>query len=296
MEGEPRWDFKFIRRSLDDYNNIELFTILRTTQNKILTQSTGNTVEKSLEQGFPSKAEELFGYQGLIIGSVEANYFTPTQQQLIRDFVDRRGGGLLFTAGRATLSDGGYPGSPLEDLVPTRMPTTRGTFHRDFSRVELTPEGAQSMICRLDDDPARNAERWKKMPNGGELPGSGREKTWRVGAFERHTTGKRAMPLLVTENYGRGRTAVLASEGVWRWRCGLPTKTRRSLPSGSRCSATWLRTRPVSLPPQRPKTVLSDDTPAHPRGSARQGIQAGGQCQRAGPLHESGWHFAPPWN
>ncbi len=43
-------------------------------------------------------------YQGLIIGGVEANYFTPAQQQLIRDFVDRRGGGLLFIGGRATLS------------------------------------------------------------------------------------------------------------------------------------------------------------------------------------------------
>ncbi len=109
MEGEPRWDFKFIRRALDDYNDIELFTILRTTQNKILHARRPERRSKRVsEQGFPSKAEDLFSFQGLIIGSVEANYFTPTQQQLIRDFVDRRGGGLLFTGGRATLSDGGY--------------------------------------------------------------------------------------------------------------------------------------------------------------------------------------------
>ena len=35
----------------------------------------------------------LFVYQGLIIGSVEAGYFTPVQQELIHQFVDRRGGG-----------------------------------------------------------------------------------------------------------------------------------------------------------------------------------------------------------
>jgi hypothetical protein len=79
----------------------------------------------------------------LIIGSVEANYFTPTQQQLIRDFVDRRGGGLLFMGGRATLSDGGYPASPLADLVPTNLPEGKGTFHRDFTGQELTPAGAR---------------------------------------------------------------------------------------------------------------------------------------------------------
>ena len=34
VEGEPRWEFKFIRRALDDYKEIELVSMLRTTQNK----------------------------------------------------------------------------------------------------------------------------------------------------------------------------------------------------------------------------------------------------------------------
>ena len=33
-------------------------------------------LRKELEDGFPAKPEELFAYQGLIIGSVEASYFT----------------------------------------------------------------------------------------------------------------------------------------------------------------------------------------------------------------------------
>lgn len=260
MEGEPRWDFKFIRRSLDDYNDIELFTILRTTQNKILTQTTGNTVEKSLEQGFPSKAEDLFSYQGLIIGSVEANYFTPTQQQLIRDFVDRRGGGLLFTGGRATLSDGGYPGSPLEDLVPTKMPTVRGTFHRDFSPVELTNEGALSMICRLDDDPAKNAERWKKMPMVANYQEVGEKKPGASTLLSVIPPGKRAMPLLVTENYGRGRTAVLATEGTWRWRMWLPHDDMTMFTFWQQMFRYMVTDTPGQISATTPKTVLSDDT------------------------------------
>jgi hypothetical protein len=32
----------------------------------------------------------------------------------------------------------------------------------------------------------------------------------------------RKMPLLITENYGRGRTAVLASGGTWRWQMSQP--------------------------------------------------------------------------
>src|SRR5581483_9978619 len=38
FEGEPRWEYKFIRRALDDYNDIELYSMVRTTQNKFLRQ------------------------------------------------------------------------------------------------------------------------------------------------------------------------------------------------------------------------------------------------------------------
>jgi len=34
--------------------------------------------------------------------------------------------------------------------------------------------------------------------------------------------GNRTMPLLITENYGRGRTAVLATGGTWRWQMSQP--------------------------------------------------------------------------
>jgi hypothetical protein len=260
MEGEPRWDFKFIRRSLDDYDGVQLDTILRTTQNGIYAQTTGKTDDPTLKQGFPGKPEDLFKFQGLIIGSVEANYFTPTQQQMIRDFVDRRGGGLLFTAGRASLSDGGYPGSPLEDLVPTNLPKTRGTFHRDFSPVELTSEGAQNMICRLDDDPAKNAERWKKIPMIANYQEVGDKKPGASVLLNVTPQGRRPMPLLVTENYGRGRTAVLATEGTWRWRMWLPHEDMTDYTFWQQMFRYMVTDTPGQITTTTPKNVLSDDT------------------------------------
>jgi uncharacterized membrane protein len=219
VEGEPRWEFKFIRRALDDYKEIELVSMLRTTQNKIYRQGTPDPPEThELEDGFPSKAEDLFRYQAIIVGSVEASYFTPTQQQLIHDFVDRRGGGILFSGGRATLSDGGYPNSPLADLLPVVLPTSRGTFYRDFTSAELTPEGADSVICRLDDDPVRNRERWAKMPQMANYQEVGERKPGAVVLLEAAPKGKKKTPLLVTENYGRGRAMLFATGGSWRWK------------------------------------------------------------------------------
>ncbi len=122
MEGEPRWDFKFIRRAVEDDKNISLYTIVRTTQNKIYTQAPEKKLHPELfGAGFPTKVEELFAFQGLILGSVEANYFTPAQQDLIQQFVDRRGGGLLFLGGRTSLADGGYQKPPFSDLAASAL-------------------------------------------------------------------------------------------------------------------------------------------------------------------------------
>src|SRR5215471_1413442 len=165
VQGEPAWEYKFIRRAIDDYPDIgiEIPSMLRTTENKILRQGIRDSTE--LEDGFPAKPEELFTYQAMIFGSVEASYFTASQQQAIHDFVDRRGGGLLFIAGRASFSDGGWQNSPMADLIPVQLGSNRGTFHQQaFSKVVLTPAGANSVLCRLDENPTVNASRWEKIP------------------------------------------------------------------------------------------------------------------------------------
>ena len=115
VEGEPRWEYKFIRRAEQDDRLLTIVSMLRTSENKIYRQ--GIDDPKELADGFPSRAEDLFPYQAIIIGSVEANYFTPAQKELIQQFVDRRGGGLLFLGGRASLGDGGWAASSLADLA-----------------------------------------------------------------------------------------------------------------------------------------------------------------------------------
>src|SRR3984885_5032758 len=112
---------------------------------------------KELASGFPTRPEDLFGYQGLIIGSVEAGYFTPAQQELIHQFVDRRGGGLLLLGGQFSLADGGWNASNLVDLLPTVLPTQAGTFHREadpksgttHTTTEPAPDGMPSIITLL---------------------------------------------------------------------------------------------------------------------------------------------------
>lgn len=216
LEGEPRWEFKFIRRALELDRSLQLASILRTTQNKIYRQ--GIASPKEFEEGFPSTAEELFAFQGLILGDVEIGYFTTTQRELIRQFADRRGGGILFLGGRATLADGGYAAAPFAELLPVALPDRKGTFHRDEAAAELTAAGRDSLICRIEEQPDKNLERWKKLPLLADYQEVGAPKAGALVLAELLAPGQRRLPLLVTENYGRGRTALFATSGSWRWK------------------------------------------------------------------------------
>ncbi len=214
IEGEPRWELKFVRRALEEDPNVDIVSILRTTQNKFYRQ--GIKDPKELEQGIPATVDEMFAYEGLIIGCIEAAAFTPAQQSLVREFVDRRGGGLLFLGGRVALSDGGWNRTPLADLMPVALADRKMTFRRDPAKAELTPAGLDSLITRLDDIPDRNAARWKLMPPVGDYQETGAPKPGAVTLLEARVAG-RALPLLTLQNYGRGRVAMLATGATWKW-------------------------------------------------------------------------------
>ncbi len=214
VEGEPRWEFKFIRRAEEDDPTVQIVSMLRTSENKVYRQGISDPNE--LADGFPVRPEDLFKYSGIIVGSVDADYFTPLQQELMREYIDRRGGGILFLGGRSSLSDGGWAVSALNELLPTFLPAGRNNFHRNPATVELTQAGVDSPITRLLDDPEKNAVRWKKLTYLADYEDAGSPKPGAT-VLASLNGGRRKMPLLITQSYGHGRTAVLATGGTWRW-------------------------------------------------------------------------------
>lgn len=266
IEGEPKWEYKFIRRAMDEEKTVQVASMVRTTQNKVYRQGIEGPAE--LEDGFPSKAEDLFKYQAIIIGGVELSYFSPTQQDLLRQFVDRRGGGLLFLGGRNGLADGGWAVSPLVDLLPTSLSDKRNSFQRDRAKVELTSSGRDSFIVRLNEDSGKNAERWTKMPELANFQVTGPAKPGATVLLDFNgPAGK--WPLLVTQNYGRGRTALLATSGTWRWQMLQPLEDKtHELFWQQLCR--WLVTdTPQPLMASTPRQVLSDETKVEIRADVR---------------------------
>ena len=267
LEGEPRWEFKFLRRAVEDDRTIDLVTILRTTQNKIYRQGIANPDE--LKDGFPTKVEELFAFDGIIIGSVDAPYLTPGQQTLLKDFVDRRGGGLLFLGGKDALSDGGWKQSADVELLPTILPDRKDTFVRVGATVELTAPGRDSLITRLEEDPARNVERWQKLPYVMNFQDVGQPKPGAVVLVDAKPTTGGKVPLLVTQNFGRGRTAIFATGGSWRWQMLQPVADKSHEMFYQQLLRWLVSDTPRKVITSTPKQLISDDSHVTLRAEVR---------------------------
>ena len=90
------------------------------------------------------------------------------------------------------------------------------------------------MICRIEDDPEKSIHHWKILPYLANYQDPGTPKPGAVVLASVDAGGKH-LPLLITENYGRGRTAVFATGGSWRWRMQQPVGTPARKLSGGNC-------------------------------------------------------------
>ncbi len=225
VEGEPRWEYKFIRRAVGQDSPIRLASLLRTTPNKFYRQ--GIDSEDELENGFPEEKETLFAYDALIIGSFAAAGLTEEQQEWIRDFVSERGGSLLMLGGRRGLADGGWGNSAVAEVLPAELPDIGApSFVRLPVPIQLTSEGEESLLTQLDSDPQTNRDLWSEMPDVADFQYLGAIKPGAVTLLEADVRGT-AQPLLMQQRFGQGNAYILASGGTWRWQMQLPSDDQR---------------------------------------------------------------------
>jgi uncharacterized membrane protein len=226
IEGEPRWEYKFIRRAVEGDRKLRLASAVRATPNRYYRQ--GLTSGSELEDGFPATAEELFGYSAVIIGSLEAAALSTDQQQWLKEFVDRRGGSLLMLAGRDGLGDGGWGRVAIAPLLPSKLP---GGADRSYgmrkSQARLTAYGRESVVGRLAADDAENEKAWQELPPLTDYQDLGELRAGAIVLLDSVTPDGKSAPLLVTQRYGRGSTWLLATASTWHWQMSLPKEDQR---------------------------------------------------------------------
>jgi uncharacterized membrane protein len=224
LEGEPRWEYGKIRSAFVDEKNMTLISVLRSADGKFYRQ--GVESGEDLVNGFPKTEEELFKYDAILIGSIEATFFSFDQLRAIEQFVSRRGGTVLLLGGSKSLTAGGYGNTPLADLMPVYMSGVTSEESQTFL-AQLSARGREHTAVRLADTVDANTKAWEQMP-AVTLPEIVTEiKPGATILLEaKNKTTNKVVPLLVEERYGRGRTLSLLASDTWRWRLMLDSQNK----------------------------------------------------------------------
>jgi uncharacterized membrane protein len=221
FEGEPRFEMKFLRRGVVDDKNLEVVALQRTADNKYM-RLFGDEPEdpEELVGGFPKTREELFKYRGLILGSVEAGVFSGDQLQMIAEFVERRGGGLLMLGGARSFGEGGYGGTPVADALPLLIdPSKRASEPSDLARLKVSPTraGLTHAVTQIANSEAASSTRWSELPQvtavNAMLPVKPGATVLLNGTDERGRT----QAVLSSQRYGRGKGLALTAQDTWVW-------------------------------------------------------------------------------
>lgn len=221
FEGEPRYEIKFLRRAVAADPEIQLVTLLRSAEEKFLRLDVDDPEE--LAAGFPETREELFAYDGLVLGDVEASFFTGDQLRMIGEFVDRRGGGLIALGGRRALAEGGYAGTPLADALPIRLPeAAAGSDGPGVVSLspELTPAGRRHPAVRLAEGEEASRERWSGLPPVTTVNRVGEVKPGAVTLLGGTGEDGDRRPLLSYQRFGRGLAVAFPVQDTWQWQMG----------------------------------------------------------------------------
>jgi uncharacterized membrane protein len=215
-EGEPRFEMKFMRLAIAEDPNLQLVTLQRTAENKYYRFDVDPSGVE-LAAGFPKTREELFAYRAIVLGSVEASAFTGDQLRMLSDFVDVRGGGLLFLGGPHAFAEGGYAGTPVAEVMPVVIERSNSPAAVAHVKVRPTRAGEAHAVTQLGDTEEESADRWKSMPPLTALnmiqaikPGA---TVLLTGTDER----RRDHVVLAFQRYGRGKSIAFPVHDSWQW-------------------------------------------------------------------------------
>lgn len=171
VSGRPNWEFKFLRRALDEDAEIQLTSLIRIAKKEpkfsfrnsklestnplfsgfddVLDEEKENYDEPvfarlgvvnagDLKKGFPKDAAELFAYSAVLIDDLESDFLTVDQQQMLRQFVSIRGGALIALGGQESMRGKAFRDSVLGQLLPV---------YGDAAPAEMVvPTGAEDFV------------------------------------------------------------------------------------------------------------------------------------------------------
>lgn len=233
VEGEARWEFRFLDNALRRDEQIKLQEIVfRQPFMRVLND---NFFPKKLDlpENMEQAADSPFApFDVVLLGDVPESQLTPDAWKLLDRFVREEGGTLVIQAGKRHMPLGHDKNEILTALLPvTELRTLNRSGRAEEAppdergfRLTLTPDGKEETFLRFAEDTDENARIWQELPGQmwgllGEAKGEATVLACVLpdGAKQSLET-ERENAVIVRQQAGFGQVLWIGIDGTWRWR------------------------------------------------------------------------------
>jgi hypothetical protein len=300
FEGEPTWEAKFIRRALEQSGLFEVDYSAQVSRAATTEMSEKAREQTGAEAGTEAEASKksetpltpearlraalrsataLNAYDCVIVGATANTLLSSTESARLRDWVERRGGGLVVLGGNSFNGSIAAPGGKLYSLLPAEVDAPKmSAAEQEVSRGRpleaekesggwtLTPTeaGASGALSGYLNASAETSRKTETLTGQGLRLGA-----LRPGAFVLAVanqagasgTSESGAALIAAMRYGAGRTLLFAPADSWRIRTSASGDEDST---GGAFNALWQGTVLWTAAGARSpvEIVLSDDAPA----------------------------------
>jgi len=218
VDGSPRWEHRYVKNLLIREPSIDASVLLLASGRRYAQE--GDTLIARL----PVSPEDWDEFDVIILGDLSGELFGSEQLAQLAEHIAQRGAGVLWMAG-----PGATPASWLETPAAPLLPVNGvdlGVWPEPVTAV-ATPEAARLGVLRTSDDGQGWNQRlsdplagWTRLQWALDIGPGSLKPGASVLAHARGVGTNEERPLVVAMRYGSGRTALVGTDEIWRWRYG----------------------------------------------------------------------------
>ncbi|MFT5473395.1 MAG: hypothetical protein ACI856_001727 [Kiritimatiellia bacterium] len=220
IEGSARWEYRYLRAMLKRDPRFKT-TFIATRAKPDIAKNSSEYIAR-----FPELREDVFKYDLVILGDVDAEFFTNEELQLLEELIRDRGGSLLVLCG-SRYTPTSYSGTVIEKMMPVAFEAEGEWDDVDDSVYPvLTPEGRSSLVMTLETDTEKNDRIWSRVAPLDHLPPLRSPKPGATVLASLSDTSARndAYPFVAWHRYGAGKCMSIASDRLWMLRFKMGDK------------------------------------------------------------------------
>ena len=214
IEGNNRWEFRYLTAILKRDPRLNT-TFIASSAGPEFARNSPEHIER-----FPNRREDAFKYDLVILGDVDAEFFTSEELGLLEELIRDRGGSLLVLCGPMH-TPASFADTPLETMLPVRFdPDAEWELTPESVYPVLTSEGRSSMVMVLENETEENDRIWSRVapldhlpPLLGPKPGA-----TVLATLSDAAGGSDRYPMVAWHRYGTGKCLSLATDRLWRLR------------------------------------------------------------------------------